>query len=92
MSGDTSPSIERGMALGYGYAEKNRADRLNLRRIARAHSASELTANVDEAETVPDGIVDRVAFWSGFAHGVARYLLEEGHVLLDDSPDRAEGS
>jgi hypothetical protein len=85
MSEDKSSSIEKSMTLGYSYAEKHRDDRLSLGRIARARSASEVTANVDPAEIAADGIVDSVAFWSGFAHGVREYLLEEAHrhVLLE---------
>jgi hypothetical protein len=82
MSEDRPSPIEKAMALGYGYAEKHRDDRRSLGRIARARSAPEVTAHVDPAETAPDGIADPVAFWSGFAHGVRRYLLEEAHDLL----------
>ena len=82
MSEDRS-SIEQAMTLGYAYAEKHRHDRLSLGRIARARSASEVTANVDPSEIAAGGIVDPVAFWSGFAHGVGWYLLEEAHVVLD---------
>jgi len=85
MSEDRSSSIEKGITLGYGYAEKHRDDRLSVGRIARARSAPEVTANVDPAEIAADGIPDPVAFWSGFAHGVRRYLLEEGHVPLGRS-------
>jgi hypothetical protein len=77
MSEDGSSSIEKGMTLGYGYAERHRGDRLSLGRIARAHSAAEVTANVDPAEVAADGLADPVAFWSGFAHGVRSYLLEK---------------
>jgi hypothetical protein len=88
MATPTSPSedrssIEKAMTIGYSYAEKHRHDRLSLGRIARARSASEVTANVDPDEIAADGIIDPVAFWSGFAHGVRWYLLEEAHVLLD---------
>jgi hypothetical protein len=83
VSDDRAPAIERGIALGYGYAERHKDDRLSLKGIARARSAADVTANLDVAEAAPGGIADPVAFWSGFAHGVARYLLEEGHALLD---------
>jgi hypothetical protein len=83
MSEDRSSSIEKGTRLGHGYAEKHQGDRLRLGLIARARSAPEVTANVDPAEIAPDGVDDPVAFWSGFAHGVRRYLLEEAHVGLD---------
>ena len=62
MSEDRTSSIEKAMTLGYGYAEKHRHDRLSLGWIARARSASEVTANVDPAEIAADGIVDPVAF------------------------------
>jgi hypothetical protein len=83
MSEDRSSSIEKAMNLGYGYAEKDRHDRLSLGRIARARSASEVTANINSAEIATDGIANPVAFWSGFAHGVRWYLLEKAHDLLD---------
>jgi hypothetical protein len=78
-----TPSIEEAVTLGYGYAERHRHERRSLGRIARARSASEVTANVDPADIAADGIADPVPFWSGFAHGVRWYLLEEAHVLLD---------
>jgi hypothetical protein len=60
----------------------HRDDRLRLGLIARARSTSEVTANVDAAEILSDGVADPVAFWSGFAHGVRWYLLEEAHITL----------
>jgi hypothetical protein len=86
MSEDRTAPIENGMNLGYGYAERRRNDRLSLGRIAKARSASEVTANVDPAEIAADGIADSAAFWSGFAHGVSLYLLDEGHARLDQQP------
>jgi hypothetical protein len=85
MTEDRPPPIEEGLTLGYGYAEKHRDDRMTLGRIARARSAPEVAANVDPAEIAVDGIADQVAFWSGFAHGVKRYLVEELHALLGES-------
>jgi hypothetical protein len=70
-------SLEEGLARGYGYAETHRDDRANLRRIVRARSAPDVTAHVDPAEVAPDGIANPVEFWSGFAHGVRRYLIDE---------------
>jgi hypothetical protein len=80
MNESRSSSVEKGAALGYGYAERHQGDRLRLGLIARARSASEVTANVDPGEIAPDGVDHPVAFWSGFAHGVRWYLLEEAHV------------
>jgi hypothetical protein len=85
MSDDSSSSIEEGLTLGYSYADKHRDDRQTLGRIARARSAPEVAATVDPAEIPADGIADQVAFWSGFAHGVKRYLVDEMHVLLNES-------
>jgi len=85
MSDDSPSSIEEGLTLGDGYAEKHRDDRLTLGRIARAQSAPEVAANVDPTEVPADQIADHVAFWSGFAHGVKRHLVDEMHVLLNES-------
>ena len=84
MSEDSPSSIEEGLTLGYGYAEKHRDDRLTLGRIARAQSAPEVAANVNPAEIPADPTADHVAFWSGFAHGVKRYLVDEMYVLRDE--------
>ena len=77
MSEHESSSLEQGLILGYGYAEAHLDDRPHLRRIVRARSAPEVTENVDPAATAPEGIANPTAFWSGFAHGVRRYLVEE---------------
>ena len=45
-------------------------------RIARAHTAVEVVKNVDATFRIPDGVDDRVAYWSGFAHGVLGALRE----------------
>jgi hypothetical protein len=79
MSEDRSSSIEKAIAVGYAYAEEHRHDRLRLGRIARAQSASEVTANLDPGEIATDGSGNSVAFWSGFAHGVGWKLLNEAH-------------
>jgi hypothetical protein len=75
-----SSSIESGMTLGYGYAEKHQDDRLSLGQIARARSARAVITHVDPTEISASGVDNPVAFWSGFAHGVQRYLLEEAHA------------
>jgi hypothetical protein len=77
MSERKQSTLEEGLARGYGYAETHRDDRPNLRRIVRARSASDVTAHVDPAEVAADGIANPVAFWSGFAHGVRRYLVDD---------------
>jgi hypothetical protein len=77
MSEHESSSLEQGLTLGYAYAESHLDDRPHLRRIVRARSAPEVTANLDPAEIAPPGLASQVAFWSGFAHGVRRYLVED---------------
>ena len=91
MSDDSPSSIEEGLTLGYGYAERHRDDRQILGRIARARSAPEVAANIDLAEIPADPIADQVAFWSGFAHGVKRYLSTRCTLFstnLDDKNHR----
>ena len=66
-----------GLHDGLGYAAAHRGDRRRLGRIARAHTAAEVAATVGATFAAPDGITDTVAYWSGFAHGVGSFLLEE---------------
>jgi hypothetical protein len=83
----SSRSLEQGLALGFDYAvDRGSKERLRLGKIARARSADEVRANLDASDTPPAGLADPVAFWSGFAHGVARYLLEQGNDPVIDSP------
>lgn len=85
--------LEQGLQLGFAYAtECGLDDRLRLGRIARAHTPEDVKANLGGSETLPVHAADPVAFWSGFAHGVARYLSEQGQLgrpasqpLLDQS-------
>ena len=71
-----STALSLGLEAGLGYASENGGDRRLLGRIVRAHTADEVAAvlGVDAGE--PDGVDDRVAYWSGFAHGVRRFLQE----------------
>jgi hypothetical protein len=72
--------LERGLGAGYLYAESHRDDRGRLKALARARSASEVTASLD-AEEMAGEIEDRHQYWSGFAHGVAKFLVEDARVL-----------
>jgi hypothetical protein len=47
-----------------------------LGRIARAHNAAEVIANLEPTLEMPDGVADSVAYWSGFAHGVLGVLRD----------------
>jgi hypothetical protein len=84
---DRLPSLEQGLRAGYSYASTYNGDPVKLRNIARAHTAADVAANIDPALIEPDGISDAVAFWSGFAHGVARFLIDERTALLAQSPN-----
>jgi hypothetical protein len=69
--------LSLGLQEGLGYAATHRGDRSRLGRIARAHTAEDVAATVGATFAPPDEIADTVAYWSGFAHGVRSFLLEE---------------
>jgi hypothetical protein len=69
---------ERGLIVGHAYASRYEGDRATLRPIVMARKADEVKANVDSTVIEPAGLENSVAFWSGFAHGVAAFLVEEG--------------
>jgi hypothetical protein len=61
---------------GVDWARTHLADRARLGRIVRARNAAEVVANLDSRLTMPHGVADSAAYWSGFAHGVQRVLRE----------------
>jgi hypothetical protein len=73
-------ALERGLEAGYRYAESHREDRGLLKTLARARSAPEVTASLDDADAAGE-VGDPHQFWSGFAHGVAKFLVEDARVL-----------
>jgi hypothetical protein len=75
---DELTSRERGLIVGQAYASRHQGDRVKLRPIVMAKTADEVRANVDSTVIERPGLDDSVAFWSGFAHGVATFLVEEG--------------
>jgi|HubBroStandDraft_4_1064222.scaffolds.fasta_scaffold1019747_1 hypothetical protein len=81
----SSTALDLGLEAGLSYATENPGDRRRLGRIVRAHTAAEVAAIVSESVSEPDDVNDRVAYWSGFAHGVRRFLQENP----DTPPDRA---
>ena len=68
--------LSLGLEAGLRYASQNGGDRRRLGRIVRAHTADEVAAVLDGDVGEPDGVDDRVAYWSGFAHGVRRFLQD----------------
>jgi hypothetical protein len=77
LTAEPSPTaLTLGLEDGVSYGWAHLSDRAGLGRIARAHAAVEVVENVDATFRIPDGVDDRVAYWSGFAHGVLRVLRE----------------
>jgi hypothetical protein len=79
----SSTALDVGLEAGLSYATENPGDRRRLGRIARAHTAADVAAIVGEGRAEPTGISDRAAYWSGFAHGVRRFLQENTDTLPD---------
>jgi len=77
MSTTPRTPLSAGIQDGLGYAAAHRDDRSLLGRIARARTAADVAATVGATFAAPDGIAGTVAYWSGFAHGVGGFLLEE---------------
>jgi len=82
-SGERLSSLSEGLTAGYRYADANRHDRTTLKTIARARSVADITAAVDPARLEPHELGDQTAFWSGFAHGVAKFLVENSGIDTD---------
>jgi hypothetical protein len=74
---DELSARERGLMLGHTYAS-HQPDRVKLRRIATARNAKDVKASVDQTVCEPADLENAVAFWSGFAHGVTRFLVDQG--------------
>lgn len=78
----SSTALDLGLEAGLRWATENPGDRRRLGRIVRAHTAADVAAIVAGNVSEPQRI-DRAAFWSGFAHGVSRFLREN----TDGPPD-----
>jgi hypothetical protein len=74
-------SRERGLIVGHAYATRYHGDRVKLRPIVVARTADEVRANVDSTVIEPAALDSPVAFSSGFAHGVAAFLVEDGATV-----------
>ncbi len=79
----SSTALDVGLEAGLSYAADNPGDRSRLGRIARAQTAADVAAILGEGFEEPARISDRAAFWSGFAHGVRRFLQENTDTLPD---------
>jgi hypothetical protein len=79
----SATALNLGLEAGFRYATENPGDRRRLGRIVRAHTATDVTAIVGGSVSEPEGIDDRVAYWSGFAHGVTRFLQENRDAPSD---------
>jgi hypothetical protein len=69
-------ALDRGLEDGVGWARAHLSDRARLGRIARAHNAGEMVASLESTLSMPDGVDDASAYWSGFGHGVQQVLRE----------------
>ncbi len=69
-------ALDQGLEHGFRWAQAHLTDRARLGRVARAHTAAEVVANLDPDDQLPDSVADPVAYWSGFAHGVQRVVRE----------------
>ena len=86
MAEERSDWLEQGITAGYAYAtRRGEADRRSLGRIARAHSAADVKANLAENETIE--AMRPTSFWSGFAHGVGLYLFEQARLPVEARAD-----
>lgn len=73
-------ALNLGLEDGIRYATTNPGDRRHLGRIVRAHAAAEVAEIVSDRIAAPGGVDDATAYWSGFAHGVRRFLQDEAHA------------
>lgn len=86
LTAERSPTaLARGLEDGYSYGRSHLADRARLGRIVRAHSPADVVANLDPRFQMPDGVLDLVAYWSGFAHGVQRVLRDTAGDPIPDA-------
>ena len=72
---------EQGLRLGREYAMRAIDDRAKLRRVVRAKNAEEVRAGIDWTLLEALDHERPVAFWSGFAHGVRAFLVDEAAAL-----------
>jgi len=81
-----------GLEAGPRYASENGDDRRRLGRIVRAHTADEVAAVLDGEVGAADDVDDLAAYWSGFAHGVGRFLQDTRDFpsRLRDSPSHPQ--
>ena len=73
-------ALSLGLEAGIRYAQQNVGERRRLGRIARAHTAAELAELMAGTQVEPPEPESRVAYWSGFAHGVRQFLQEEARA------------
>ena len=88
---------EQGLRVGHEYAMAFANDRAKLRRASvRAKDADEVKASIDWSFLEPTSQQRPVAFWSGFAHGVRDFLVDEAAALSGHAPrvgtQRASGN
>jgi len=78
-------ALDQGLEDGVNWSKAHLADRARLGHIVRAHTAAEVVANLDPTFQMRDGVADSVAYWSGFAHGVQRVVMDTAGDSIIDS-------
>ena len=73
------------MEDGVQWAQAHLADRARLGRIVRAHTAAGVVEHLETTFRKPDGVVESVAYWSGFAHGVQRVVRDTAGDSIPDA-------
>ena len=98
--GEGLGTLERGMVAGREYASRVGGDHAKLRPVVKARNAEETRAAIDWNLIEAIEGEQPVAFWSGFAHGVRQFLVDEAAKLSahrpgsssnDDRPGRRSG-
>jgi len=78
--------MDKGMLAGQEYAIRTGGDHAKLRPVVKSWSAAEIHSAVDWDLIGPIEKEQPVEFWSGFAHGVRQFLVDEAATLSKDPP------
>ncbi len=80
--------MEQGLLAGREYAGRTGGDHAKLRPVVRSRNAEETRAAIDWNLMGPIDEPQPVAFWSGFAHGVREFLVDEA-ATLSEQPENS---
>jgi hypothetical protein len=77
---------ERGMIVGHSWAKVYEGDLVDLKPYAAGEIDVETRNSIRAILVGSDEIDNPAAFWTGFAHGVALFLVDNGITIQWDSP------